>query len=154
MTLSPRIGPPKLNFKSSLRLRLGDNPIKISSPLLSVLLVKKLEVAPEIEPSNLGPPSLVTIFTTPLIARPYSALNVPVMTSKSWTASGCISTAALPPPNDSSTCTPSTMYVTSVFLPPRKWPFTTPACILITFPIFSTGSASISSLDMFFIVPV
>ena len=83
VTLSPIIGPPRLNFKSSLRLRLGDNPMNTSSPLLSVLFVKKDDDAPDIEPSNLGPPSRVTMFTTPLIARPYSALNVPVITSKS-----------------------------------------------------------------------
>ena len=37
----------------------------------------------EKDPLNLFDPSLVTALTTPLIALPYSALNVPVITSKS-----------------------------------------------------------------------
>ena len=74
---------------------------------ISVLSVEKVERPNDENPSKVGPPSFVTIFTTPLIARPYSALKVPVMTSRSWTASGCISTVALPPPKASSTCTPS-----------------------------------------------
>ena len=62
----------------------------------------------ENEPLNLLEPSFVTAFTTPLIAFPYSALNVPVITSRSWITSGSILSIEDEPPKTSSICIPST----------------------------------------------
>ena len=60
-------------------------------------------------PLKLLLPFFVTALTTPLIALPYSALNVPVITSRSFTDSTSKVETAATPPNASFTGTPSIM---------------------------------------------
>ena len=100
------IGPLMLNLKSVLLLRTGSKPMKIVSPFFS-LFVRYVEYAEFKLPEKLLLPSLVTALTTPLIAFPYSALNVPVITSRSFTASTSKFETATTPPKASFTGTPS-----------------------------------------------
>ena len=103
-------------------------------------------------PRYVGPPSFVTVLTTPLRALPYSALNVPATTESSSMAFVAIVTERLLS-NGFTTDTPLTVYWISVERPPRMWisppvPCVMPACRVSTWVTFSTGSASMAVASM------